>query len=184
MMDKRALRTSMRKTLSLLSQEEILVASRRACERVSEIKALQKSAAVSVFLSMPAGECQTHPLIHYLFEQGKSVFVPRVEGPGRFQMRMLRVESIAQLESFPRSKWGIPEPTAADAMLLEDGLTTAVIDTVIVPAVAFDASCRRLGHGKGYYGTCTSMLHKLHAISHKGSFLRHANAHLSSCHGS
>ena len=36
---------------------------------------------------------------------------------------------------------------------MEDGLATAAIDLVIVPAVAFDGSCRRLGQGRGYYDT-------------------------------
>jgi hypothetical protein len=88
-----------------------------------------------------------------LFAQGKSVFVPRVEGPERDDMRMVRVQSTDQLDAFPRSKWGIPEPTAAEAATLDDGLVNGAIDTVIVPAVAFDPTCHRLGHGKGYYGT-------------------------------
>jgi 5-formyltetrahydrofolate cyclo-ligase len=38
---------------------------------------------------------------------------------------------------------------------MEDGLTSAasVIDCVIVPAVAFDRRCMRLGQGKGFYDT-------------------------------
>lgn len=53
----------------------------------------------------------------------------------------------------PRSKWNIPEPTDEQAKSMEDGLTTASIDCVIVPAVAFDRSCLRLGQGKGFYDT-------------------------------
>ena len=66
---------------------------------------------------------------------------------------MLHVPDAEALLSFPRSKWGIPEPTDEQAAAMEDGLLTAAIDTVIVPAVAFDSSCRRLGQGRGYYDT-------------------------------
>ncbi|KAL1523914.1 hypothetical protein AB1Y20_018833 [Prymnesium parvum] len=151
--DKGAMRSAMRRTLRALSEEEVHAASRRACDRVLQLDAVRRSAAVSVYLSMPSGECQTSALILQLFEAGKSIFVPRVEGRERGDMRMLRVHSAAHLDSFPRSNWGIPEPSAAEADKLEDGLAQASIDTVIVPAVAFDSSCHRLGHGKGYYDT-------------------------------
>ena len=38
---------------------------------------------------------------------------------------------------------------------MEDGLSSAacLIDCVIVPAVAFDRRCMRLGQGKGFYDT-------------------------------
>lgn len=149
---KSSLRGAMRKSLRGLSQAELSSSSERARARLEELPAFQSSAAVSVYLSMPTGECQTRPLLENMLAQGKTVFIPRVEGPNRGDMRMLRLHSIEQLDSFPRSNWGIPEPTEAEAQLLDDGLSDAVIDTVIVPAVAFDANCHRLGHGKGYYG--------------------------------
>ena len=55
-----------------------------------------------------------------------------VEGAGREEMRMLHVPDAEALLSFPRSKWGIPEPTDEQAAAMEDGLLTAAIDTVIV----------------------------------------------------
>jgi len=93
------------------------------------------------------------PLCDALFRDGKAVYVPRVDGGGRHEMRMLRVDSMAQLSGFPKSRWGIPEPTVEQAARMEDGLESGAIDLVIVPAVAFDARCQRLGQGRGYYDT-------------------------------
>jgi len=139
--------------LRALSADTLATQSEAACLRVASLEAVTRSSCVSVYLAMPSAECQTAPLLRALFEQGKSVFVPRVTGPTRHDMQMLRVTSFEQLESFPRSKWNIPEPSEEEAANLEDGLTDAVIDTVIVPAVAFDRACRRLGQGRGYYDT-------------------------------
>ncbi len=101
---------------------------------------------------MPQGECVTTPLIESLLGSGKRVYVPRVYGSGRHEMRMLRIESMAELDNFPRSKWGIPEPSDEQAANMEDGVESGGIDLVVVPAVAFDSRCQRLGHGRGYYG--------------------------------
>lgn len=54
-----------------------------------------------------------------------------------------------EIQNFPKSNWGIPEPIALHGISRDD---YRVIDLVVVPGVAFDSQCRRLGHGKGYYG--------------------------------
>lgn len=150
---KQAMRSSVRKILRGLPADELAKASVAACKRASELEAVVRGVGVSVYLAMPAAECQTEALLRSLFEQSnKSIFVPRVDGMDRNEMRMLRVVCLQQLESFPRSKWGIPEPTEEEAIGLENGLEAAQIDTVIVPAVAFDRRCHRLGQGRGYYG--------------------------------
>lgn len=122
------------------------------------VGAVLSSASISVYLAMPCGECRTDSLLRSLFEAGQSVYIPRVTGSGRTDMQMLRVESLAQLESFPRSRWGIPEPTAVQAAAMDDGTASGAIDLVVVPGVAFDHTCKRLGHGRGYYDTFLEQL--------------------------
>lgn len=150
--DKKALRTAMKATLKELPASHITTTSAAACGRAFMLDAVRKASGVSVYLPMPRGECDTTALRTALFASGKAVYVPRVDGRGRDEMRMLRVSDAADLDAFPRSNWGIPEPTLEQAASMEDGLESGAIDLVIVPAVAFDARCQRLGHGRGYYG--------------------------------
>ena len=54
------------------------------------------------------------------------------------------------LELFIRSQW--PHVAVAYPPDSKDALiSTGVFDVVIVPLVAFDSSCHRLGHGGGWY---------------------------------
>jgi hypothetical protein len=96
------------------------------------VGAVLSSASISVYLAMPCGECRTDSLLRSLFEAGQSVYIPRVTGSGRTDMQMLRVESLAQLESFPRSRWGIPEPTAVEAAAMDDGTASGAATSVTV----------------------------------------------------
>lgn len=67
---------------------------------------------------------------------------------------MLSVKSVQEINSYPRSKWNIPEPPLTDekGQPRADGTYMGDIGVVIVPGVAFDHRCNRLGHGRGYYG--------------------------------
>jgi len=65
-------------------------------------------------------------------------------------MQMLSVASLDEIGGFPRSKWGIPEPP--DDVGRDNALCACDLDLVILPGVAFDINCNRLGHGGGYYG--------------------------------
>jgi 5-formyltetrahydrofolate cyclo-ligase len=75
-----------------------------------------------------------------------------VTGPKPGDLVMLPVGSAQEIDAFPRSKWGIPEPDLPDDVAAVDGTYSGMIDLVVVPGVAFDARCNRLGHGRGYYG--------------------------------
>lgn len=67
-------------------------------------------------------------------------------------MRMFELSSAEQMGSFPLTRWGIPEPALETVLAAADGVVSGDIDLVIAPGCAFDSSCNRLGHGKGYYG--------------------------------
>ena len=93
---KKTMRKAMKAELKGLDAATITTASERACERLLALEAFERSASVSVYLSMPA-ECQTHKLLEAAFARGKRVFVPKITGSGREDMRMVHVESLEQL---------------------------------------------------------------------------------------
>ena len=102
------------------------------------------------------GEFDTRPLLEAAFADRKRVFLPRVEDVARRRMSVLEAFSLEDVDAFPRSNWGIPEPPRdgpdrADA-------AAAGVDLVVVPGVAFDADRGRLGQGAGFYDTFLAAL--------------------------
>lgn len=72
---------------------------------------------------------------------------------------MLSLRSLEDFKTLKRNSWGIPTPPKSSISERENCLDRGIshendefgLDLIIVPGVAFDHSCRRLGHGKGYY---------------------------------
>jgi 5-formyltetrahydrofolate cyclo-ligase len=150
---KQELRSLVQHRLEAMSDEEITLKSSMLTARLLQLPLLQECRGVSVYVSMPK-EVQTRAILERLFDAGKRVFVPKIVGRAAEDMRMHEVYSIQQIESFPRNKWNIPEPPKAVVLAAEDPVSTGAIDLVIMPGVAFDYRCGRVGHGKGYYGMC------------------------------
>jgi 5-formyltetrahydrofolate cyclo-ligase len=89
-------------------------------------------------------------------------------------MRMLSVHSIEDFRAMPiEPKYKIRQPSLEDQnrqdamlsgkyLLLIHSITTfsGGLDLILMPGVAFDAHCRRLGHGKGYYDSYIHALKK------------------------
>jgi len=151
---KRALRKQTAATLSLLSGSVVQEQSRQVLMHLSSFPAYVKCRSATVYLSM-GGEVDTWPILEDLLARGVTVAVPRVTGPNRSDMTMLQCDSIEQARAFPKTKWGISEPSAALAAEMTD-MTNHAFDLLIVPGVAFDSGCHRLGHGKAYYDTFIS----------------------------
>ena len=103
---------------------------------------------------MPTGEINTLAIANDILASGKKLYVPFWNVSSSSQMDMVRIINKQDLESLPLDKWGIPSPKEEyghPPMRREKALDDAKLDLILVPGVAFDAACRRLGHGKGYY---------------------------------
>ena len=84
-------------------------------------------------------EVITRYIIEQAWKDGKEVAVPKVFGK---DMIFYKLTDFAQLES---GYFGIPEPK-------EDGETVSWEDAMMVmPGVAFDENCNRVGYGGGFY---------------------------------
>lgn len=64
-------------------------------------------------------------------------------------MTMVRINSLEDLETLPKTKWNIPQPLASDDR--EDCLVSGGLDLILTPGLAFTNDGWRMGRGKGYY---------------------------------
>jgi 5-formyltetrahydrofolate cyclo-ligase len=91
---------------------------------------------VMLFWPLP-DEINTIPLIEHAHAVGKNVFLPVVVGDD------LVVKSYNPTTMQPGA-FGILEPQG-------EPVSPTVLDVIVVPGVAFDAACNRMGRGKGFY---------------------------------
>jgi 5-formyltetrahydrofolate cyclo-ligase len=147
---KTLLRSELKTVLQNLDVESVRSQSETVCRKLFELPAVQRSSVICVYLSM-SGEVDTSPILRKCFEDGKTVYIPKIVGKQAEDMRMFEVKSMKQIESFPKNRWGIPEPPISLVNIHEEPYLNQ-IEAVFIPGVAFDRSCGRLGHGKGYYG--------------------------------
>lgn len=84
-------------------------------------------------------EAGTRRIIETAFETGKNVWVPKVTGK---TMHFYRIESLTELRP---GTCGILEPAGDGPM---DGGDAGLM---LMPGVAFDEKCHRVGYGGGYY---------------------------------
>lgn len=115
-------------------------------ERAHKHRAFQIASRIHVYRST-SEEVQTKPFIEYAWGIGKEVYVPITPESGADLLHC----RVTWRTRWSAGRYGILEPVPeSDADLVDASLfdeTTAII----VPLVAFDKSCHRLGYGKGYY---------------------------------
>lgn len=146
---KAQLRKEMKTLLKTLSPVDIQEQSAAITAKVLALPAVRSSRCPCVFLSMPQ-EIDTSNLIQEFFNNGPSIYLPKVYGKKSGDMTMVKVSRYEDILAFPKNAWGIPEPEIDIEQVTDNHLEE--IDLVIMPGVAFDGNCARLGHGKGYYG--------------------------------
>lgn len=135
-MDKDSIRRRVKARKSLLSDEERLSAAQSVFHRLEQLAAFTLSHRILVYNSLP-DELSTRDFIQK-WNGRKRFFLPRVNG---VDLDILPFDQTRMHIGAFR----IEEPTGDDC---EDVDT---MEMIIVPAVAFDRRCNRVGRGKGYY---------------------------------
>lgn len=111
---------------------------------------LTKARTVLLYVNAFPEELDARPYLLHCLERGMRVVLPRVDRPSRC-LRLAHVRSLeADLEA---GSLGIPEPRK-ECPSVEPG----DIDWALVPGIAFDPRCYRLGRGAGYYDRLLPLL--------------------------
>lgn len=134
------IRREMKQKRRSLSKEEIAKYSNEISRKLFSQKEIHNAKTVMTYISA-FNEVSTDGITDELFRTGKRVAVP----VSNTDTETITVSYIDRSDDFAKGAYGIREPRHIKEAALAD------IDVIIVPALAFDLSCNRLGFGKGYY---------------------------------
>ena len=138
MEEKKAIRKQIFKARKEHSDTWIEEKSRRITELLAALPDYEDADRIMAYADYNH-EVITRYIIEQSWKDGKEVAVPKVFGK---DMVFYRLTDFSQLES---GYFGIPEPK-------EDGETVSWEDAMMVmPGVAFDENCNRVGYGGGFY---------------------------------
>lgn len=121
-----------------LTLERRAQASAAICRKLTELFELQRAKTIMTYAAI-SDEVDLSPLHDWLWQQGKRIAFPVTEGQG-----IMHAVEAKKNTPWRKGRYGIWEPMGQ----VHDPTS---IDVVLVPCVAFDAKCHRLGHGGGYY---------------------------------
>ncbi|MGE3801323.1 MAG: 5-formyltetrahydrofolate cyclo-ligase [Candidatus Kapaibacterium sp.] len=122
-----------------LKSEEREEKSLAICQAVMEDEGFLDARGLHVYLPF-GSEVNIQPLISLAWDLGKEVGMMRVQPDGGSQQYLITNQTVYQT-----GQLGILEPVEAEQFDMES------CDLVLVPVVAADENCNRIGYGKGYY---------------------------------
>jgi 5-formyltetrahydrofolate cyclo-ligase len=111
--------------------------------RFGDLPGLDESRTVLLYISAFPEEFDTRPLLQWALDHGKQLVLPKVDTSSK----TLHLYAVADPEhDLEPGHRGISEPSV-DCKRVDP----LEVDWVLVPGLAFNSSCHRLGRGAGHY---------------------------------
>ncbi len=148
--EKMKVRERMKALRQGLSPEEVALESRAVATRVLSLSEIHSAGAVCAYASV-GKEVATAHIMSELLETGRVVAVPDWEGWKQGSgLQVARIYEPGDLEMENRV---VPQPK----LVSERTISIDDIELFLVPGLAFDRSCHRIGMGGGYYDRLLSL---------------------------
>ncbi len=142
LLDKRTIRKEALSRRDSIDFEVKQVKDKKIRERLLALPEFTAAHAVLLYASFRS-EVSTFALIQWVLSQNKIAVLPKVVSGCR-ELALYKVRDLGELAA---GYHGIPEPSLPDDRRMD----LEAVGLLVVPGVAFDDRCNRLGYGGGYY---------------------------------
>lgn len=143
---KNSIRKQMLALRNEMNEKECAEKSEKIKKMVLSLPVVQNAKYILCYASYKS-EVMTGGLIEEVLNQGKPVYLPKVDGD---EMDFFRVESLDELSDGYK---GIPEPSQSctDIFTKECWEQVKEQTVMLLPGAVFSENGARIGYGKGYY---------------------------------
>ncbi|OBU24472.1 5-formyltetrahydrofolate cyclo-ligase [Photobacterium aquimaris] len=145
------LRQQIRHARQQLSPQQQHHAAQQLSLRLQTLDRIQHSQHIAVYIAND-GEIDPQPFIKWLWQQGKSVYLPVLHPFTKGHLLFLHYDTDTPMIT---NRYGISEPK----LDIRRVKPVAQLDVICTPLVAFDGLGQRLGMGGGYYDRTLSQWH-------------------------
>lgn len=146
------LRQQVRHARRQLAPQQQQHAAQQLSLRLQTLPQIQHSQHIAVYVAHD-GEIDPQPFIEWLWQQGKSVYLPVLHPFSRGHLLFLHYDANTCMT---HNRYQIREPK----LDVRHVKPIAELDVICTPLVAFDGSGQRLGMGGGYYDRTLSQWHQ------------------------
>ncbi len=134
--EKKALRGIMEQRRRIITADKVEEYSQVIIERIEQMRHFKEAKVIALYYPVH-NEVNVKPLIEKYW-QTKTILLPVAHRHRKMELRPYRGEELMR-----HGRYNIPVPLTEKY--------SGPIDLIIVPGVAFDEHCNRLGRGGGYY---------------------------------
>ena len=141
MITKSQLRHDLRQIRTQLDPDFRIEAARHVCQQVCALPEFLSAKTIAAYSAFD-NELSPHFIVEQAWQLGKTVTLPKVLPNTVLQFNLYQPQT-----TLLPSRFGILEVDSAE----EKAIAIDQHDLILLPMLAFDANCNRIGMGKGYY---------------------------------